>query len=143
MDTSIHPAASGPLPPFIAGPGETDVLMVVMGIFLVLFALTMGILYFQLHALPDRFAHHKVQYQIVCVLGLLAMFTHIHLFWVAGLLLALIDWPDLGGAFKRIARSTEKIADAGAGEIPPASASVVRLEHGIPAGHTDSHNVRP
>jgi hypothetical protein len=28
----------------------------------------------------------------VAVLGLLALFTHIHLFWVAGLLLALIDF---------------------------------------------------
>jgi hypothetical protein len=33
-----------------------------------------------------------------------------HIFWIAGLLLALIDFPDLSGLLKRIARSTEKIA---------------------------------
>ena len=36
------------------------------------------------------------------------------LFWVAGLLLALIDIPDFGWPLRRIAGSLEKIAD-----IPP------------------------
>jgi hypothetical protein len=48
------------------------------------------------------------------VLGLLALFTHVHLFWVIGLLLALIDIPDFGGALGRMAGSLEKIAG-----IPP------------------------
>jgi hypothetical protein len=69
-----------------------------------------GVLYFRLHALPERFAHNKVQLQIVCVLALLAMFTHKNIFWIAGLLLALIDFPDFSGLLKRIAGSTEKIA---------------------------------
>ena len=110
MTESIHPAASGHLPSFITAPGESDVLLVVMGIILVLFAFTIGILYFRLHALPERFAHNKVQFQIVCVLALLAMFTHKNIFWIAGLLLALIDFPDFSGLFRRIAESTEKIA---------------------------------
>ncbi len=38
----------------------------------------------------------KLQFEIVAVLGLLALFTHIHLFWVAGLILAMIDLPDWG-----------------------------------------------
>ena len=50
MTESIHPAASGHLPSFITAPGETDVLMVVMGIILVLFAFMIGVLYFRLHA---------------------------------------------------------------------------------------------
>ena len=37
------------------------------------------------------------------MLGLLALFTHMHLFWVAGLLLALIDIPDFSGSLGRIA----------------------------------------
>src|SRR6516165_6059907 len=110
MTESIHPAASGHLPSFITAPGETDVLMVVMGIILVLFAFMIGVLYFRLHALPERFAHNKVQFQIVCVLALLAMFTHKNIFWIAGILLALIDFPDFSGLLKRIAGSTEKIA---------------------------------
>ena len=66
-----------------------------------------------LHTLPERIAHksQKLQFEIVAVLGLLALFTHIHLFWVAGLLLALIDLPDFGTPLRRIAGSVEKIAD--------------------------------
>ena len=95
---------------FITAPGNTDVLMVVMAIILLLFVLMVGVLYFRLHALPERFAHKKVQFEIVCVLALLAMFTHMHIFWIAGLLLALIDFPDFSGLFRRIAGSSEKIA---------------------------------
>jgi hypothetical protein len=50
------------------------------------------------------------------VLGLLALFTHMHIFWVAGLLLALIDFPDIGGWLARIAGSVEKIAGVQPGE---------------------------
>jgi len=110
MTESVHPAAHGHLPWFVTAPGETDVLMIVMAAILVLFVLMVGILYFRLHALPDRFAHQKIQFEIVCVLGLLAMFTHMHIFWIAGLLLALLDFPDFTTPLKRIAGSTEKIA---------------------------------
>jgi hypothetical protein len=39
-----------------------------------------------------------------------------HIFWVAGLLLALIDFPDFGNALSRIAGSAEKIAGLKPGE---------------------------
>ena len=81
-----------------------------------LFTVMVGILYFRLHALPEQFAHNKIQFQIVCVLALIAMFTHMHIFWIAGLLLALIDFPDFSTALKRIAGSTEKIAGIEPGE---------------------------
>ena len=57
-----------------------------------------GIMFFRLHTLPERMAHksQKIQFEIVAVLGLIALFTHMHIFWVAGLLLALIDFPDFG-----------------------------------------------
>lgn len=113
-----HPAASHYLPSFITGPGETDVLMIVMAVFSVLFVVMIGVLYFRLHALPDRFAHKKVQLEIVCVLGLIAMFTHMHIFWIAGLLLAMIDLPDFGTPLRRIADSTEKIAGIKPRESP-------------------------
>jgi hypothetical protein len=134
MTNSIHPASSGHLPSFITAPGETDVLMVVMSIILLLFVLMAGLLYFRLHALPDRFAHKKVQLEIVCVLGLIAMFTHMHIFWIAGLLLALVDLPDFGTPLKRIAQATEKLTDEKSssaiatiqandkGEVPPVKA---------------------
>jgi hypothetical protein len=38
------------------------------------------------------------------------MFTHKHIFWIAGLLLALIKFPDFSGPLKRIDGSMEKIA---------------------------------
>ena len=112
MPESLHPAASHNLPSFITAPGETDVLMVVMGLVLVLAVMMFGILFFRLHTLPERIAHksHKLQFEIVAVLGLIALFTHMHIFWVAGLLLALIDLPDFGGSLDRIAGSAEKIA---------------------------------
>ena len=114
----LHPAASHHLPSFITAPGETDVLMVVLSVILVLSVLLFGSLFFRLHTMPERMAHrgHKIQFEIVAVLGLLALFTHIHLFWVAGLLLALIDIPDFGGSLSRIAGSTEKLAGIGPGE---------------------------
>jgi hypothetical protein len=114
----LHPAASHHLPSFITAPGETDVLMVVVSVILVLSVLGFGSLFFRLHTMPERMAHrgHKIQFEIVAVLGLLALFTHIHLFWVAGLLLALIDIPDFAGSLSRIAGSTEKLAGIGPGE---------------------------
>src|ERR1700758_3033112 len=99
MTEQIHPTASHNLPLFITAPGETDVLIVVTGVFLTFFIVTFGILFLRLHTLPERIAHrsHKLQFEIVAVLGLLALFTHVHLFWVAGLLIALIDFPDFPG----------------------------------------------
>jgi hypothetical protein len=128
MRDAINPAAPDHLPSFITAPGNTDVLLVVMAIILLLFVFMVGVLYFRLHALPERFAHKKVQFEIVCVLALLAMFTHMHIFWIAGLLLAMIDLPDFSGLLKRIAGSTEKIADekpsAREGETEPGALTV-------------------
>ena len=114
----LHPAASHHLPSFITAPAETDVLMVVMGVILALAVLMFGILFLRLHTLPERMAHrtHKLQFEIVAVLGLIALFTHMHIFWIAGLLLALIDFPDFGTSLNRIAGSTEKIAGLQPGE---------------------------
>src|SRR5262245_59089287 len=108
----LNSAASHDLPSFITAPGETDVLMVIMGVFLVLAVVAFGLLFLRLHTLPERIAHksHKIQFEIVAVLGLIALFTHMHIFWIAGLLLALIDMPDFGSSLGRIAVSTEKMA---------------------------------
>src|SRR5277367_2612038 len=102
------------LPFYVVKPGETDVLMIVMGIFLIFAVLGVGVLYLRLHSLPERMAHksQKLQFEIVAVLGLISLFTHIHIFWIAGLLLALIDLPDFSTPLSRIAGSVEKIADA-------------------------------
>lgn len=112
MSDLLHPGAPHHLPAFITAPGETDTLMVVVGCVLVGVVLMVGNLYLQLHTLPERMAHksQKLQFEIVAVLGLLALFTHMHIFWVVGLLLAMIDLPDFGTPLRRIAGSVEKIA---------------------------------
>jgi hypothetical protein len=102
---------------FITDPGDTDVLMVGVAVFLVIAVLAVGILFLRLHTLPERIAHktHKLQFEIVAVLGLLALFTHMHIFWVAGLILALIDLPDFGSPLRRMAESLDRIAGARTG----------------------------
>lgn len=131
MTDQLHPMTPHHLPFYLAKPGETDVLMIVMGIFLVLTVLGIGNVYLHLHSLPERMAHkgQKLQFEIVAVLGLISLFTHMHIFWIVGLLLALVDLPDFSTPLSRIAGSVEKIAEteedgAGAtmGESPAAPA---------------------
>lgn len=155
MAASLHPAAPHDLPAFIAAPGGTDVVMVVMAVFLILAVFVVGLLFFRLHTLPERLAHksQKIQFEIVAVLGLLALFTHIHAFWVAGLLLALIDLPDFGWPLRRMAGSLERIAGfkpgEGAVEAPDDFAPVSVPAESPPAGsdgsvvHVTPREVRP
>src|SRR3954463_3031180 len=109
--------------------------MVVMGIFLVGTILWVGTLYWKLHSLPERMAHktHKLQFEIVAVLGLIALFTHMHIFWIAGLLLALIDLPDFGNPLGRIAGSVERLAGIPPGQgavgVPDDAAAADHVEH--------------
>src|ERR1700759_1220639 len=85
MAEPMHPSASHHLPSFITAPGDTDVLMVVTGIILLVAVVGFGVLFLHLHTLPERLAHksHKLQFELVAVLGLIALFTHQHIFWVA------------------------------------------------------------
>ena len=119
--------------------------MVVMGIFLIVAVLTVGNFYLQLHSMPERMAHksQKLQFEIVAVLGLLALFTHIHLFWIAALLLAMIDLPDFGTPLRSIAGSVDRIAgnspdDAVPGEVDNAPALAV-TEEPKPRASTNVH----
>jgi hypothetical protein len=126
LSEQIHPMGPHHLPFYLAPGSGTDTLMVAMGIFLVVALVWVGTLYLRLHSLPERMAHksEKLQFEIVAILGLLALFTHIHLFWVAGLLLAMIDIPDFGTPLRSIAGSVEKIADATGQEASLAPDSV-------------------
>ena len=148
MAESIHPAAPHHLPSFITAPGDTDVLMVLSIIVLTAGVMGFGVLYFRLHTLPERMAHKskKIQFELVAILGLIALFTHMHIFWIAGLVLAVIDIPDFGTALGRIATSAERIADQRAGgtlpdaprpDILPAAATsqgeTIRVAEVVPA----------
>lgn len=116
MSDSLHPSAPHHLPSFITAPGDTDILMVIVGIILLASILFVGNIYLQIHSLPERMAHksQKLQFEIVAVLCLLALFTHNHLFWVIALLLALVDLPDFSTPLRSIAGSVQKMAG-----IPP------------------------
>jgi hypothetical protein len=108
LTSNLHPAAHDPLPWFISGPTDGDALYVITTVAVIAAIVGIGVLFFTLHSLPERLGHKKLQFEVVAVLGLLSLFTHIHAFWVAGLLLALVDLPDFVSPLKRIAGALEK-----------------------------------
>jgi hypothetical protein len=110
LTAAQHPAASHHLPWFLTAPGESDFLFTFTTIVVIATVLGLGIVFFRLHSLPERLGHKKLQFEIVAVLGLLSLFTHVHAFWVAGLLLALIDLPDFQTPLGRIATSLETMS---------------------------------
>lgn len=108
----MNPAAPHHLPPFITLPGESDWLMTVMLVFLLVSVVSVGLVYLKLHALPEHMAHrtNKVQLQVVAVLALLALFTHNSVFWIAALLLALVELPNFSTPLNSIALSLERMS---------------------------------
>ena len=110
-DIAMHPAAPAHLPGFITLPGDTDPLFVGSVIFLILLLMGLGSMYFWLHSIPERIAHGtgKIQFQLVGVLCLLALFTHNNLFWVLALMLALIPIPDFWTPLSSMADSLAKM----------------------------------
>lgn len=136
MDQAVqmHPAAPPHLPIFVAYPGQPDVLMNVMAVFLLVTILSVGLIYLRLHALPEHMAHrtNKVQLQFVAVLALLALFTHNNAFWIAALLLALVELPDFGTPMNSIARSLERLS----GREGKDDADMISTDQpAAPAGH--------
>src|SRR5262249_4732998 len=75
----------------------------------------------------------KLQAELVAVLCLISLFTHMHIFWIIGLVLALIEMPDFGTPLNRIAGSAEKLAGFGPGE------GLVELPRPAFAGHGHGH----
>lgn len=128
MNAAINPNAPHHLPVFITAPGEPDVFFNGSAVFIVVIILLLGSLYFRLHALPEKLAHgtpNRLQFEIVAVLALLALFTHNHLYWVAALLLALVRIPDLttplgtmADALARMAGRRRLTADPAVGDVP-------------------------
>lgn len=118
----LNPLAPHHLPIFVPLPGGSDWLMTTMAVFLLVAVLSVGLIYLKLHALPEHMAHrtNKVQLQFVAVLALLALFTHNHIFWIAALLLALVELPDFSTPMNSIAISLEKLSGRqGSGEGNP------------------------
>ena len=122
MSGEINPLATHHIPAFITAPGQTDGLLVGIGIFLLIVIFLLGIAFLWLHSLPERMAHQsqKLQFEVVAVLCLLALFTHNNLLWGVALLLAMIDLPDLATPLGRISDAVERLA-APRSPAPPAA----------------------
>jgi hypothetical protein len=56
MTTARSPLSPVHLPWFVPEPGHTDVLFIIMGVFLVIFVLLFGVLMLRLHHLPEHTA---------------------------------------------------------------------------------------
>ncbi len=100
------------MPFFITPPGETDVLYNITLVFVVAAIVLTGVIFLTIHSLPERMAHksRKIQMDLIAVLCLLALLLHLHVLWLAALILAFIDIPDFLTPVNRIASSVENIA---------------------------------
>lgn len=129
---ALHPQLTDHLPFFIPAADGSDPLMSFAGIFLVIIIFLVGVLYLKLHSLPEHMASHgrKLQMDVVAALGLIALFTHQHAFWIAALVLAMIDLPDFSTPMQSIANSLEKLSnkDDRSAESPPVEPEVIEAK---------------
>jgi len=107
-----HPMAPEHLPHYFAAADGSDFLFSLMVGFIVLIILGIGVAYFTLHSVPEHMAKrgNHTQLQLVSILGLLGLFTHNALFWIAALILAAFRAPDVVGPLRSIADSLRHIA---------------------------------
>jgi hypothetical protein len=129
----MHRRATGHLPPFITSPGTTDALMVLMAFVLVAAVLATGVFFFWLHSLPERLVHKstKVHFDHRASARCFRLFTHIHLFWVAALLIALVkipifSMPDFPVCSAGLLAPLEKIAEAAGRDDGQSPSNVVQ-----------------
>ena len=132
MTSAPHPAATHHMPGFITGPGEWDVLFTLTTLIVIASVVGLGVFFFRLHSLPERMGHKKVQFEIVAVLCLISLFTHIHAFWIAALLLALIDLPDFISPMRRMAGALEKLSGTEPEPEPDLIAEIIEESHSAP-----------
>ncbi|MEM9844387.1 MAG: hypothetical protein AAF965_06275 [Pseudomonadota bacterium] len=112
MSDQRHPLAPEHLPHYFAAADGSDFLFNLMIGFIVLIILGIGVAYFTLHSVPEHMAKkgNHTQLQLVTILGLLGLFTHNGLFWIAALILAAFRAPDVVGPLRSIAESLHHIA---------------------------------
>ncbi|SMP11157.1 hypothetical protein [Shimia sagamensis] len=119
MQSTLSEEALAVLPFWVTGPGQTDGFMWAVGVVLVAVLIGFGTLYFTIQSIPDRMATgaHKVQMQLVSMLGLVSLFTMNNAFWIAAILIAAVPLHEVFPAFRapieeEPAPSTEETADA-------------------------------
>ncbi|MHA7773607.1 hypothetical protein [Roseibium sp. M-1] len=115
MADQAHQLAPHHLPPFLPSADGSDWLMTVMIGVLIVGAVLAGVFYLHLHSIPERLAHKhgRVHFELVAVLGLLALLTHNNIFWVAALILAFIQFPDFRTPIESIAHSLNRLSGKG------------------------------
>lgn len=135
MADSHSQLAHDHLPFFITPPGQTDVLFNVTLVFVVLCIIGVGVLFLTIHTLPERMAHRtkKVQLDFVAILGLIALFTHEHIYWIAALVLAFIDLPDFLTPVQRIASAVENLAGPAPGAAVAGGEPIAESANPLPA----------
>jgi hypothetical protein len=133
----LHRMAPPHLPSFIPGADGSDGMFGTMSMLIVVGAFVAGTIYFKLHSLPEHLAAGlgRAHYQLVGILALLALFTHENIFWVAALILAVVQIPDLLTPVRSIADSLDSIrrtvthAEA-ASSTPPAASEASPVAKG-------------
>jgi hypothetical protein len=117
-----------PLPGFFTPPGEPDSLLIGLALVFLAVALVGGTYYLRLHSVPDRMAHraNHAQLQLIGILTLLALVTHNNLLWLAALVIAAINPPDLMTPLRSMAASLRRLAGK-----PEAPGAVDPLDQGV------------
>ncbi|MGR3678304.1 MAG: hypothetical protein ACU0AZ_10005 [Paracoccaceae bacterium] len=100
------------IPSYVVQADGGDYLFTFMLFFTVGLIALIGVAYFTLHAVPEKMAHESnhPQFQLVGILALLALFTHNGLFWVAAVLVAGFQIPDLAAPLRAIADAIRSLA---------------------------------
>ena len=112
MAADVHELAPHHLPMFVPSADGSDPLMTIMLVVLIVGIVFAGAFYLHLHSLPERLAHrhNRVQFELVAVMALIALFTHNNVFWVGALLLAFVPIPNFFEPLNSIAISLARMA---------------------------------
>lgn len=118
----LHPMATGHIPSYVTQADGSDFLLTFMFVFTVLVIVLIGVGYFTLHSIPEKIAHESnhPQFQLVGILALLALFTHNGLFWVAAILVAGFQFPDVAAPLRAIADAIRSLGNQRGDELLPA-----------------------
>ncbi|GAB4516490.1 MAG: hypothetical protein Tsb0019_15930 [Roseibium sp.] len=142
MAEQAHELAPHHLPPFVPTADGGDWLMTVMLVALIAGVILAGVFYLHLHSIPERLAHKhgRMQFELVAVLGLLALFTHNNIFWVAALLLAFIQIPDFRTPLESIAHSLSRMAGTGGVSSETVVEHDMEAEFGVADGRSQTED---
>ena len=135
MAEQAHEVAPHHLPFFLPSADGSDPLMTFALVALIIGGILLGTLYLHLHSLPERLAHKhgRIQFELVAILGLLALFTHNTVFWVAALLLAFIQLPDFMSPLNALASAAGRVADKISPEPPRVPETEFAEEFEVPS----------